>query len=158
MSHLTNPKVLPGQSNYIWDNNSLQSHRAQIPNRQYHSDEDLNELSKQEWFQTGVDFVLSLERPCLSHTSGAYPSGNAMSMQGAMLHLAPPTFDSYSRWQVSVEVFWKLSKMADRLDLDGYITPVQAWNGIRDHGKLSWLPRERLKAPENTTRPNIMCQ
>ncbi|KAJ5870797.1 hypothetical protein N7455_005738 [Penicillium solitum] len=121
-------------------------------------DKDLDELSEEEWFQTGVDFVLSLERPCLSHISSAHPTGHAVSMQGTLLQLAPPTLDSDSRWQVSAEVFQRLFEMADRLDLDGYITPVQAWNRIRDHENFPRLTRERLKTLENAMRPNIKCR
>ncbi|CAG8891154.1 unnamed protein product [Penicillium egyptiacum] len=121
-------------------------------------DKDLDELSEEEWFQTGVDFVLSLERPCLSHISSAQPSGHAVSMQGTLLQLAPPTLDSDSRWQVSAEVFQKLFEMADKLDLNGYITPVQAWNRIRDHENFPRLTRERLKALENSMRIHIKCR
>ncbi|KAJ5608315.1 hypothetical protein N7537_004934 [Penicillium hordei] len=121
-------------------------------------DNGLDELSEEEWFQIGVDFVLSLERPCLSHISSAHHTGHAVSMQGTLLQLAPPTIDSDSRWQVSAEVFQRLFEMADRLDLDGYITPVQAWNRIRDHKNFPRLTRERLKTLENAMRPNIKCQ
>ncbi|KAJ5229674.1 hypothetical protein N7489_010382 [Penicillium chrysogenum] len=116
----------------------------------YHEDgmeKDLDELSDEEWFQTGVDFVLSPQ-----------PSGHAVSMQGTLLQLAPPTLDSDSRWQVSAEVFQKLFEMADKLDLNGYITPVQAWNRIRDHENFPRLTRERLKTLQNAMRPHIKCQ
>ncbi|KAJ5501555.1 hypothetical protein N7453_006372, partial [Penicillium expansum] len=138
------------------DKNKTRNNRTENPEDEI--DNGLDELSEQEWFQIGVDFVLSLERPCLSHISSAHPSGHAVSMQGTLLQLAPPTLDSDSRWQVSAEVFQKLFEMADRLDLDGYITPVQAWNRIRDHENFPWLTRERLRTLENAMRPNIKCQ
>jgi hypothetical protein len=99
-----------------------------------------------------------LERPCLSHISSPQPSGHAVSMQGTLLQLAPPTLDSDSRWQVSAEVFQKLFEMADKLDLNGYITPVQAWNRIRDHENFPRLTRETLKTLQNAMRPHIKCQ
>lgn len=99
-----------------------------------------------------------LERPCLSHISSAHPTGHAVSMQGTLLQLAPPTLDNDSRWEVSAEVFQRLFEMADRLNLDGYITPVQAWNRIRDHENFPRLTRERLKTLENAMRPNMKCR
>ncbi|KAJ5502131.1 hypothetical protein N7463_005005 [Penicillium fimorum] len=132
-------------------NNGTENSRDYIDNY-------LDEVSEQELFQSGVDFVLSLKRPCLSHISSAHPSGHAISMQGTLLQLAPPTLDDDSRWQVSEEVFQRLFEMANKLDLRGYITPVQAWNRIRDHGNFPWLTRERLKTLEDAMRPNIKCQ
>lgn len=79
-------------------------------------------------------------------------------MQGTLLQYAPPTLATDTQWEVSAEVFQKLFEMADRLDLDGYITPVQAWNRIRDHENFSQLTREKLKILENNMRPNIKCQ
>jgi hypothetical protein len=79
-------------------------------------------------------------------------------MQGTLLQYAPSTLTTDTRWEVSAEVFQKLFEMADRLDLDGYITPVQAWNRIRDHDSFSRLTREKLKTLENAMRPNIKCQ
>ncbi|CAG8022293.1 unnamed protein product [Penicillium salamii] len=118
----------------------------------------LPEYSDQEYFQMGVDFVLSLERPCLYHTQNAQPNRHTFSMQGTLLQYAPPTLATDTQWEVSAEVFQKLFEMADRLDLDGYITPVQAWNRIRDHENFSQLTREKLKILENNMRPNIKCQ
>ncbi|CAI7564035.1 unnamed protein product [Penicillium glandicola] len=156
---ISNPsslRVSPGQSGNNSDKNNEKINGIENPEDEIDKDDD--ELSEQEWFQIGVDFVLSLERPCLSHISSAHPSGHALSMQGTLLQLAPPTLDGDSRWQVSAEVFQKLFEMADRLDLDGYITPVQAWNRIRDHENFPRLTRERLKTLESAMRPNIKCQ
>jgi hypothetical protein len=79
-------------------------------------------------------------------------------MQGTLLQYAPSTLATDSRWEVSAEVFQKLFEMADKLNLDGYITPVQAWNRIRDHDNFQQLTREKLKTLENAMRPNIKCQ
>jgi hypothetical protein len=137
-------------------------------------EKEFSEHSDQECFQMGVDFVLSsvshlsqllfahqllrLERPCLSHTQGSQPSGHALSMQGTLLQYAPTSLATDSRWEVSAEVFQRLFEMADKLDLKGYITPVQAWNQIRDHENFSRLTRGKLKTLENAMRPNIKCQ
>ncbi|CAG7934955.1 unnamed protein product [Penicillium nalgiovense] len=157
---ISNPSSLrfvPGQPGNNSDDNNKKQHSG-TENHEDGIDKDLDELSDEELFQTGVDFVLSLERPCLSHISSAQPSGHAVSMQGTLLQLAPPTLDSESRWQVSAEVFQKLFEMADRLDLNGYITPVQAWNRIRDHENFPRLTRERLKSLQNAMRSHIKCQ
>ncbi|KAJ5373447.1 hypothetical protein N7517_005453 [Penicillium concentricum] len=158
-SSISNPSSLQfvtGQPGSNTDRNEHKNNSTENP--EDNIDQNLDESSEQEWFQTGVDFVLSLERPCLSHISSAHPSGHAMSIQGTLLQLAPPTLDSDLRWQVSAEVFQTLFEMADKLDLDGYITPVQAWNRIRDHENFPRLTRERLKTLENAMRSNIRCQ
>ncbi|KAJ5342084.1 hypothetical protein N7541_011208 [Penicillium brevicompactum] len=116
------------------------------------------EYSDQECFQMGVDFVLSLERPCLSRTQVMRPNSQTLSMQGTLLQHAPSTFTTDTRWEVSAEAFQRLFEMADKLDLNGYITPVQAWNRIRDHENFSRLTREKLRTLEHNMGPNIRCQ
>lgn len=100
----------------------------------------------------------SLERPCLYHTQIMRPSSQALSMQSTLLQHGPSTFTTDTRWEVSAEAFQRLFEMADKLDLNGYITPVQAWNRIRDHENFSRLTREKLRALEHNMRPNIRCQ
>ncbi|KAJ5963464.1 uncharacterized protein N7479_003340 [Penicillium vulpinum] len=135
---ISNPssfRLIAGHSGNDSDENKKENKETETPEDDI--DKDLDEFSEQEY---------------------AHPSGHAMSMQGTLLQPAPPTLDSDSRWQVSADVFQKLFEMADRLDLNGYITPVQAWNRIRDHEKFPRLSREKLKTLENAMRPNIRCQ
>ncbi|KAJ5483532.1 hypothetical protein N7530_002778 [Penicillium desertorum] len=169
---ISNPssfRFVPGQLGNDSDNN-----KKQQSGTEHHEDgieKDLDELSDEEWFQTGVDVSIRIFHPYSRYCahepgdwnghacrSSAQPSGHAVSMQGTLLQLAPPTLDSESRWQVSAEVFQKLFEMADKLDLNGYITPVQAWNRINDHENFPRLTRERLKTLQNAMRPHIKCQ
>jgi hypothetical protein len=57
-----------------------------------------------------------------------------------------------------VEVFQRLLEMANTLDLDGYITPVQAWNRIKNHERFSRMTRGKLDRLETSMKPHIRCQ
>jgi hypothetical protein len=57
-----------------------------------------------------------------------------------------------------VEAFQRLLEMAGGLDLDGYITPVQAWNRIKIHENFSRMTRGNLDELEASMRPHIKCQ
>ncbi|KAJ5110569.1 hypothetical protein N7532_001104 [Penicillium argentinense] len=110
--------------------------------------------------QLGVDFVLSLERPCLFHTRPSdpeLPSGHAMSMQGILLAGAPLELQDQTSWEVPTEQLDRLFELSGCLDLDGYITPVQAWNRITSRIQLTNLDLRNLERLRSAMIPHIKC-
>ncbi|ODM17686.1 hypothetical protein SI65_06474 [Aspergillus cristatus] len=110
--------------------------------------------------QMGVDFVLSLERPCLFHTRAPgeqEPSGHAISMQGILLSGAPQNLRDHAVWEVPAQQLDKLFELSGCLGLDGYITPVQAWNRIISRFDKTQLFDGRLERLRSSMIPHIKC-
>ncbi|GES61444.1 hypothetical protein SI65_06474 [Aspergillus terreus] len=110
--------------------------------------------------QMGVDFVLSLERPCLFHTrspDAEEPSGHALSMQGMLLSRAPQDLHDHAAWAVPAQQLDKLFELSGCLGLDGYITPVQAWNRITSRFEIAQLPLNKLEMLRCAMVPYIKC-
>ncbi|KAJ4302717.1 hypothetical protein N0V90_001607 [Kalmusia sp. IMI 367209] len=109
----------------------------------------------------GMDFILSLEAPCLGHIptredhqASSTPSGHALMASATLLHHHhPSTSDKYSNssptWRVHESGVERLLALSSSIPLDGEMTPVQAWDQIRRHPQyetLEWARLERLKA------------
>ncbi|KAL1988945.1 hypothetical protein VTN96DRAFT_6934 [Rasamsonia emersonii] len=99
--------------------------------------------------QTGIDFVLSLEQPCLEHTyrpiCAGETHGHALTVQAALLTYASNLGVERS-WDVPAVELDRLLQLSLSLDLNGELTPVQAWNLIKTHPGFSKLTHERLEA------------
>ncbi|CAI7678938.1 unnamed protein product [Penicillium pancosmium] len=110
--------------------------------------------------QMGIDFVLSLERPCLFHTrapDSAEPSGHAMSMQGMLLAGAPRELEDKTSWEVPAQQLDKLFELSGHLGLDGYVTPVQTWNRLMKYFDLASIKVETLEMLRMAMVPHIKC-
>ncbi|KAJ5126586.1 hypothetical protein N7448_007365 [Penicillium atrosanguineum] len=108
----------------------------------------------------GVDFVLSLERPCLFHTrslSDDEPSGHAMSMQGLLLAEAPQNLPDRTSWEIPAQQLDKLFELSGSLGLEGFITPVQAWNKIISRYNVAQLPNGKLSMLKSAMIPHMKC-
>ncbi|KAJ5204985.1 uncharacterized protein N7498_005864 [Penicillium cinerascens] len=108
----------------------------------------------------GVDFVLSLERPCLFHTRPLgedEPSGHAMSMQGLLLSEAPQELPDQTSWEIPAQQLDKLFELSGSLGLEGVITPVQAWNRIVEQYNIAQLPSGQLNMLRSAMVPHIEC-
>ncbi|KAG5982807.1 hypothetical protein E4U55_001301 [Claviceps digitariae] len=111
--------------------------------------------------QAGIDFVLTLEKPCMQHlpflttrSEDGHPCGHAL------MATCPPTpFDKLSphtpfgpshtcdfgdgnnpgqgTWEISKADLSTLLDLSQKLDLDGEITPVMAWGMILNHPRFA---------------------
>ncbi|KAF2634993.1 hypothetical protein P280DRAFT_474091 [Massarina eburnea CBS 473.64] len=112
----------------------------------------------------GMEFVLTLEAPCLNHVQGAACSsdaqpgvstGHALMASATLLYHAPnQPIDTSVRcqWDTPQIGLEKLLELSERIDFEGDIAPVQAWarlcgrRGFRDLelGQLRALTGELL--------------
>jgi len=99
--------------------------------------------------QVGVDFVLLLERCCLGHTRNVpgsdEPSGHALTIQAPLLAGAPQTLHEHATWEIPAFELDRLFQLSSALNLDGELTPVQAWIRIKEHPLFYNLDPERLR-------------
>ena len=64
---------------------------------------------------------------------------------------------SGTRWNVPAVELEKLLDFSDKLSLDGEITPVEAWQRIRQHHHFDTLTRDGLEALKETLLPEVNC-
>jgi hypothetical protein len=113
--------------------------------------------------QIGIDFVLSLEQPCLGHTRGAggisseVPSGHALTAQAPLLTSAPPTLTPTSSWQIPAVEIDRLLDLSSQLNLLGEVTPVQAWARLRAHPGFEKLSRDNLEGLKQALMVEVHC-
>ncbi|KIV93122.1 hypothetical protein PV10_04361 [Exophiala mesophila] len=123
--------------------------------------------------QVGIDFVLALEHICIIHHT--FHEGGERDFSGHEMMLlspimsrspAPPvqhTTPSGSccpdgtSWQVPAIELERLLECADRLSLDGEITPVEIWWRIRRHPNFPSLTRDGLEALKVLLIPEVDC-
>ncbi|KAF2825152.1 hypothetical protein CC86DRAFT_325049 [Ophiobolus disseminans] len=115
----------------------------------------------------GMDFVLTLESPCLSHNVPANhdaSTGHALTASAALLHHHPAPLEQ--RLQSSQKVAWEvpaagieqLLQLSASVPLfEGELTPVQAWDRVRRHPEFGKLEVERLERMKYTLLKAVKC-
>ena len=144
----------------------LQSTRAQGKSRSKGHPHDLDAA------QIAVDFVLDLERPCLSHHGpevhdGGLSGHKLMVQTPIMAHSNTPRavfnmkpgeeIPSNATWTVPATEVDKLLNLSTRLSLEGEITPIEAWQKIKQHPGFATLDRQRLEQLKAVLLPEVQC-
>ncbi|KFY82755.1 hypothetical protein V498_08474, partial [Pseudogymnoascus sp. VKM F-4517 (FW-2822)] len=115
----------------------------------------------------GVEFVLTLESPCLEHIQGNpkepdASSGHVLTASAPLLFRAP-NVESGSQictttpWEAPNAGLEKLLNLSQTLELDSEVTPVQAWNYIRRHPRFEGLEIERLRSLTRKLLKQVKC-
>ncbi|GME37269.1 hypothetical protein V496_02074 [Neofusicoccum parvum] len=126
--------------------------------------------SEAELTQLGLNFVLTLESPCLPHAhdhGGARPdpTGHALTASAALLARCPrpddplalPPADAVA-WETTSAGLERLLDLSGRIDTDGELTPVQAWDYIRCHPRFAELrDAERLWSLTTEVAREVKC-
>ncbi|EAT79551.1 hypothetical protein HBI56_053580 [Parastagonospora nodorum] len=122
-------------------------------------------ISDLDLTSVGMDFVLTLESPCLQHITDA-PSdestGHALMASATLLHHHPASHQQVpsqnSRWSVPQTGIEKLLELSTNVPLnDGEITPVQAWDALKKHPQFGGMEMERLRALLETLVKGVKC-
>jgi hypothetical protein len=122
--------------------------------------------------QVGIEFVLALEQPCLYHHQSVNPelanltgTGHHLMVSSPIMRAAPPLqgqgktahIPSSSKWSVPAIELQKLLEFSEGLDLDGEITPIQAWRRIRCHAKFDKLTPTQLETLRESLLSMVQC-
>ncbi|CAG8950882.1 hypothetical protein HYFRA_00003099 [Hymenoscyphus fraxineus] len=129
-----------------------------------------------DYDQAGIDFVLTLERPCMDHldllVSLSNTDGGPMCGHSLMASCPPAIqiepampFGHGPRQNAGAQKTWDLSKtdlanlldLSKRLDLDGEITPVMAWGMILGHPRFGELRGEHFVQIAQELGGKIRC-
>jgi hypothetical protein len=111
--------------------------------------------------QVGIDFVLALENPCLSHTRNDLESdssyGHILTLQAPLLTHGPKPLQPASSWTVPAVEIERLLNLSSQLNLAGELTPVQAWARVRSYPGFEKLNLDQLEALKEALLKEVQC-
>lgn len=119
----------------------------------------------------GIDFVLSLERPCMEHIQKLVhdsledPNGTAISGHALMASCPPeshmldnPDIDWGSRtYDLQPGELNMLLNLSPKMSLSGEVTPINAWAMIQSHPNFLQLTRHDFAVIKNELVPKVKC-
>ncbi|KAF2177238.1 hypothetical protein K469DRAFT_697436 [Zopfia rhizophila CBS 207.26] len=115
----------------------------------------------------GMEFVLTLEAPCLHHTQGNpgehhAPTGHALTASAPLLFQSPSqpvntTSPKTSEWTASNLGLEKLLSLSSNFELEDELTPVQAWHQIRSHPDFESIEVSNLRRLTEDMLKHIKC-
>ncbi|KAI9694424.1 MAG: hypothetical protein M1822_000040 [Bathelium mastoideum] len=137
-----------------------------------------------DYDQLGIDFVLTLERPCMDHMqflcvrsdeslqnpppvnddqsldADVHISGHAlMATCPPASHIAAHPQNPYPHKMPDLGVpdLMKLLDLSNRLPLDGEITPIMAWTIVRGHARVAELTQKDIEAIRTDLLAKVRC-
>ncbi|KAL9042353.1 MAG: hypothetical protein Q9180_000664 [Flavoplaca navasiana] len=105
--------------------------------------------------EVAIDFVLALEHVCMGHiqhpaaSPSAEPTNHALLMSTALVARGPGPPKLNSSWTADESMIKGLLNLASAINLQGEITPVEAWHRLRQYPGFSTLNKwafENIKA------------
>jgi hypothetical protein len=124
--------------------------------------------------QSGINFVLALERICLPHHKLTSPelfiyeqlgTGHAQMLSSPAMACVPPAstdardipLQDGCRWNVPAMELENLLSLSQLLDLDGEVTPIEIWQRVHQHARFRELTHERLDQLRDELLPQVVC-
>ncbi|KAI4602723.1 hypothetical protein KJ359_007941 [Pestalotiopsis sp. 9143b] len=141
----------------------------------------LSQQQRVDYEQAGIDFVLTLEAPCMDHMpwlveraseAGGDPCGHALmascppepfnelndEIPFGYKHAQPEQNRSGQRtWELSKADLATLLDLSKKLDLDGEITPVMAWGVVLQHPRFAELRIEDFQKLSDDLKGKVRC-
>ncbi|KAF2636632.1 hypothetical protein P280DRAFT_146339 [Massarina eburnea CBS 473.64] len=122
-----------------------------------------------DYDQIGIDFVLTLERPCMdhmqllmvrAHDADELVSGHAlMATAPPESHIATCPHEEYPHQMPDIAMpdLMKLLDLSNRLPLDGEITPIMAWAMILQDPRLGELSKRNIEVIKEDLVAKVRC-
>ncbi|KAL8950155.1 MAG: hypothetical protein Q9222_003783 [Ikaeria aurantiellina] len=113
--------------------------------------------------EVAVDFVLALEHICMSHLPhpadppSEDPSNHALMMSTAIVSRAPNPPQVNASWTANGAMIKELLNLSSAINLEGEITPVEAWHRLRQHPGFSRLDRNAIDRIKADLSASVRC-
>ncbi|KAL8861059.1 MAG: hypothetical protein Q9178_002572 [Gyalolechia marmorata] len=113
--------------------------------------------------EVAIDFVLALEHICMPHIPhpadppSDEPTNHALLMSTALAAQAPGPPQTNSRWSANGSMIKELLNLASAINLQGEITPVEAWHRLRQHPGFSRLDKWALEKIKGDLSASVRC-
>ncbi len=116
--------------------------------------------------EIAIDFVLALEHPCMSHlahpsqTNQSDPTGHVLMASTPLISYAssPPNPNDTWPWTANGSVIKELLHLSASINLEGEITPVEAWHRLRSHPEFGRLDRWGIDKFKGELSKVVNCQ
>jgi len=122
----------------------------------------------------GINFVLALEQPCLTHLHmlspeleevGSTGTGHEAMLSSPVMARAPTFasdpftsgFPADAEWTVPTIELEALLALSRNLELEEEITPVQAWQLVKEHTHFSLVSYDGLEYLKHILLPLVEC-
>lgn len=111
-----------------------------------------------------IDFVLALEHPCMQHLpyhpdpNSADPANHMMLASTPLMAHAPDTPQPNSSWLASSAIIKELLNLSSGINLEGEITPVEAWHRLHQHPDFHRLDKFSIEALKNELSREVKCE
>ncbi|KAL5427250.1 hypothetical protein PMIN04_001522 [Paraphaeosphaeria minitans] len=122
-----------------------------------------------DYDQIGIDFVLTLERPCMEHMQylmvRAHDAEEIISGHALMAsappdsHIANNPEETYPHQMPDIAMpdLMKLLDLSNRLPLDGEITPIMAWVMVLKEPRLAELSKADVEGIKGELLAKVRC-
>ena len=115
--------------------------------------------------EVAIEFVLALEHPCMTHIQ--HPLDSHLSDPSGHVHMASaPLFSNAPRqpkpnttwnWTANGSVIKELLNLSASINLEGEITPVEAWHRLRQHPNFWRLDLQGVENLKNELSMMVRC-
>lgn len=151
-------------------------HQADAP---FSSQQQQAQISNcMDYEQAGIDFVLTLEKPCMSHLSwlvqrsnetGTDPCGHALMVScyseqttgsqnpGDFANVNEETGSSHRGWELTKGDLNTLLDLSQNLNLHGEVTPVMAWGMVMAHPRFYEMHATDFQRVANELVGKVRC-
>ncbi|KAL9014549.1 MAG: hypothetical protein Q9173_000804 [Seirophora scorigena] len=120
--------------------------------------------SKLDTAEVAIDFVLALEHPCMPHLPHPSdppsddPSNHALLLSTPLISRAPKTYNqSETTWTANGSMIEGLLNLSSAINLEGEITPVEAWHRLRQHPGFGRLDRWAVDKIKGDLSLSVRC-
>lgn len=115
--------------------------------------------------EIAIEFVLALEHPCIAHlphptaTPSDDPSNHILMASTPLISSAPqqPQPNTCWDWTANSSIIKELLNLSSSINLEGEITPVDAWHRLRQHPEFGRLDRHSLDDLKNELSAAVQC-
>ena len=117
-----------------------------------------------------IEFVLALEHPCMAHiqhsaakssvsSSEANPTFHVQMASAPLVSSAPrpPEPNTKWNWTDSSTIIRQLLTLSSTINLAGEITPVEAWNRVRQHPDFWRFDRRQIDNLKDELSGEVEC-
>ncbi|KAI4233866.1 MAG: hypothetical protein LQ349_004148, partial [Xanthoria aureola] len=114
--------------------------------------------------EVAVDFVLALEHVCMGHIPhpnnppSEEPTNHALLMSAALVAKGPGPPQLNSSWKADGSMIKGLLNLASAINLQGEITPVEAWHRLRQYPGFSSLDKWSFELIKAKLSASVQCR
>ena len=112
--------------------------------------------------EIAIEFVLALEHPCMNHIPyrdppSADPANHMMMASTPLVARAPDAPQINQSWVTSGVIIKELLNLSSSINLEGEITPVEAWHRLHEHPDFWRLSRNQINQLKQELTLSVKC-